>query len=99
MVSELESEVATLLGKPAAAFLPSGTMAQQITLRVHADRRRSCVVVFHPTCHVDVDEGRGYERLHGLIGRPAGNPSPVSATSSVTGTTACGPYRSMNRPW
>jgi threonine aldolase len=81
----LESEVAALLGKPAAAFLPSGTMAQQITLRVHADRRRSRVVVFHPTCHVDVDEGRGYERLHGLIGRPAGDPNRVLALDDLLG--------------
>ena len=39
VVDELETEIAGLLGKPAAAFFPSGTMAQQIALRVHADRR------------------------------------------------------------
>jgi len=73
VVAELLAEVATLPGKPAAAVLPSGTMAQQIALRVHADRRGSRVVVFHPACHVDLSEGKGYERLHGLVGRPAGN--------------------------
>jgi Beta-eliminating lyase len=52
-VTELEAEVASLLGKPAAAFLPSGTMAQQVTLRVHADARGRRVVLFHPTCHLD----------------------------------------------
>src|SRR6266536_864125 len=40
VVAELEAEIAGLLGKPAAAFLPSGTMAQQSVLRVHADRRQ-----------------------------------------------------------
>src|ERR1051325_9035989 len=39
VVAELEREVASILGKPAAVFVPSGTMAQQIALRVHADRR------------------------------------------------------------
>ena len=39
MVAELEAQVAELLGKPAAVFLPSGTMAQAATLRVHADAR------------------------------------------------------------
>jgi threonine aldolase len=73
VVAELEDEVATLLGKPAAAFLPSGTMAQQIALRVHADRRGTRTVVFHPTCHLDLFEGKGFERLHGLVGRPAGD--------------------------
>jgi len=71
-VTELESEIMLVLGKPAAVFLPSGTMAQQAVLRVHADRRDRRVVVFHPACHIDTHEGRGYERLHQLTGRPAG---------------------------
>ena len=39
VVAELEAEVAGLLGLPAAVYLPSGMMAQQAVLRVHADRR------------------------------------------------------------
>jgi threonine aldolase len=74
VVTELEEETASLLGKPAAVFLPSGTMGQQITLRVHADRSGLRTVLFHPMCHLDQHEGRGYERLHGLIGRPVGDP-------------------------
>lgn len=73
VVAELEDEIAGLLGKPAAAFLPSGTMAQQIALRVHADRRGRRSVVFHPTCHLDVHENDAYRRLHALTGRPAGS--------------------------
>jgi threonine aldolase len=73
VVEELEREVASVLGKPSAAFLPSGTMAQQIALRVHADRRGRRTILFHPTCHLDHFEGRGYERLHGLHGRPVGD--------------------------
>ena len=71
-VTELESEIMLVLGKPAAVFVPSGTMAQQAVLRVHADRRDRRVVVFHPACHIDTHEGRGYERLHQLAGRPVG---------------------------
>jgi threonine aldolase len=77
VVAELESHVADLLGKPAAAFFVSGTMAQQIALRIHADRRSTRTVVFHPTCHIDQHEGRAFERLHGLIGRPVGDPSRI----------------------
>ncbi|MGH2602982.1 MAG: threonine aldolase family protein, partial [Dehalococcoidia bacterium] len=73
VVAELEHEVASLLGMAAAVFLPSGTMAQQAALRVHADRRGRRTVVFHPTCHLDHHEGRAYQRLHGLLGRPAGD--------------------------
>ena len=71
-VTELEREIMLVLGKPAAVFVPSGTMAQQAVLRAHADRRQRRVVVFHPACHIDTHEGRGYERLHQLTGRPAG---------------------------
>jgi threonine aldolase len=75
VVAELEEEVAGVLGLPAAVYLPSGTMAQQSVLRVHADRRGRRTVVFHPECHLDRHEGRALERLHGLVGRPAGDRS------------------------
>ena len=72
-VAVLETEVRELLDKPAAAFMPSGTMAQQIALRVHADRRGRRVVAFHPTCHLELHEDKAYQRLHGLIGRTLGD--------------------------
>jgi threonine aldolase len=73
VVEELEAEVASLLGKQAAAFFVSGTMAQQVALRVHADARGRRVVLFHPTCHLELHEGGGYTRLHDLVGRPVGD--------------------------
>jgi threonine aldolase len=75
VVAELEGEVATLLGKPAAVFMPSGTMGQQAALRVHADHRSRRTVVFHPTCHLELHEGGAYRRLHRLVGRSAGDPN------------------------
>jgi threonine aldolase len=72
-VAALEAEVRELLGKPAAVFMPSGTMAQQIALRVHADRTGRRVVAFHPTCHLELHEDKAYQRLHGLIGRTVGD--------------------------
>jgi threonine aldolase len=74
IVAELEAEVCKVLGKPAAAFMPSGTMAQQIALRIHADRRNCRVVAFHPTCHLELHEDRAFERLHGLLGVTVGDP-------------------------
>jgi threonine aldolase len=73
VVAELEAEIARLLGKGAAVFLPSGTMAQQAVLRVHADHRQRRTVVFHPLCHLEQHEGQAYQRLHHLTGRPAGD--------------------------
>jgi threonine aldolase len=68
LIEEFEGEVAALLGKEAAVFLPSGTMAQQIALRIWADRRGSRNVAFHPTCHLEIHEQKGYQVLHGLHG-------------------------------
>jgi threonine aldolase len=66
LAERLEGRVAELLGKEAAFWMPSGTMAQQIALRIHARRTGRELVAFHPQCHVDVHEERGYEWLHGL---------------------------------
>ncbi len=76
-VTALEEQVAALLGKPAAVFLPSGTMAQAATLRMHADRRGSRTVLWHPFCHLARHEGQAYARLHQLIGREVGDPEAV----------------------
>ncbi|MEU2350147.1 beta-eliminating lyase-related protein [Modestobacter sp. NPDC049651] len=73
VVAELEGEVADLLELPAAVYLPSGVMAQQAALRVHADRRGRRTVVYHPQAHLEVHEGRALERLQGLVGRPTGH--------------------------
>jgi threonine aldolase len=72
VVAALEADVAELVGMPAAVYLPSGTMAQQAVLRVHAERRGRRTVLYHPMCHLDRHEGRALERLHGLVGRPVG---------------------------
>jgi len=84
VVAGLEAEVAGLLGKPAAVFLPSGTMAQQSVLRVHADLRQRRTVVFHPMCHLRTHEAEGYERLHGLTGRIAGEPDRLITVDDLT---------------
>jgi threonine aldolase len=84
VVTELEAEIAGLLGKPAAVFLPSGTMAQQCVLRVHADRRQRKTVIFHPMCHLDRHEGQAYQRLHGLTGRPAGDLDRLMTIDDLT---------------
>jgi len=84
VVTELEAEICDLLGKMAAAFFPSGTMAQQAVLRIHADRRQRRTVVFHPMCHLEQHEEQGYQRLHGLIGRPAGGRDRLLTLDDLT---------------
>src|SRR6187397_1505425 len=75
LIASFEQQIAELLGKPAAVFMPSGTMCQQIALRIWADRRGIRSVAFHPTCHLEIHEDKGYQLLHGLHGRLVGHPS------------------------
>src|SRR4051794_41151471 len=64
-VAQLETQVAELLGKPAAAFFPSGIMAQQSALRVWCDRSGSKRVAIPDTSHLLEHEDDGPRRLHG----------------------------------
>jgi threonine aldolase len=66
VVEGFERDVARMLGKEAAVFMPSGTMAQQIALRLWCDRAGSRRVAFHPTCHLELHEEHAYRELHGL---------------------------------
>jgi threonine aldolase len=84
-VGILEEEVRALLGMAAAVFMPSGTMIQQSALRIHADRRRSRVVGFHPTCHLELHEDKAYQRLHGLIGLPVGQRNSLITRADLEG--------------
>ena len=84
-VTTLETEVRELLGKPAAAFMPSGTMAQQIALRIHAERRGWKVVAFHPTSHLELWEDKAYQRLHGLVGRHVGDARELMTLADIEG--------------
>ena len=59
-------------------------MAQQSVLRVLADRRQRSTIVFHPMCHLDRHEGRAYQRLHGLAGRPAGDEDRLLTLGDLT---------------
>lgn len=83
----LEEQICELLGKPAAVFMPSGTMAQQIALRVHADARGIRSFAFHPTSHLELHEDKAYQRIHGLIGVPAGDGRTLLTLDDLTSIT------------
>lgn len=66
VVETLEKRVADLLGKEAAAFFPSGTMAQQVALRCWAGRTGNPVVALHPLSHPEVHERHALSTVSGL---------------------------------
>ncbi|MCI2420983.1 beta-eliminating lyase-related protein [Saccharopolyspora sp. K220] len=72
-VQRLEDRMATLLGKEAAVFMPTGAMASQVALRLHADIRTTRVIGFHPRAHIEVHERKGYAVVHQLIGKQLGD--------------------------
>jgi threonine aldolase len=61
-----ELEVADLLGMSDAVFMPSGTMAQQIALRIWCERSGRSTVAMHPTAHLETAEYLGYQVLHNI---------------------------------
>jgi threonine aldolase len=78
-LNAFESKIAKLLGKEAAVFMPSGTMAQQIALRIVADRSGRRTFAAHATSHVVIHEQAGYARLHDLSFAQVGSAiAPVS---------------------
>jgi threonine aldolase len=84
-VAALEEEVRVVLGKPAVVFMPSGTMAQQIAIRVHADKRGVRAFGFHPTAHLELHEDKAYQRVHGLVGVPIGDARRLLTIEDLSG--------------
>ncbi|MBW5421972.1 threonine aldolase [Streptomyces sp. BG9H] len=66
VVATLEERVARLLGKEAAVFFPTGTMAQQVALRCWAGRTGNATVALHPRAHPELHEGDAFTAVSGL---------------------------------
>ncbi|MDX1934696.1 MAG: GntG family PLP-dependent aldolase [Capsulimonadales bacterium] len=67
-VNELQNTAATLLGKEAALFLPSATMANQIAIRTLTEPGDE--VICHETAHIRLYEGGGPALLSGCLLAP-----------------------------
>src|SRR5262249_6599273 len=64
VVAELESRMATLLGKEAAVFMPTGTLANHLAIRLLARTGRRVLV--QQESHLYCDEGDSAQQLSGL---------------------------------
>ncbi len=82
-VNVLESEIAELMGKEAAVYMPSGTMAQQIALRIWSDRAQNKSVAFHPLCHLQIHEHMAYQELHHLEAVLLGEPDRLFTSEDL----------------
>lgn len=66
VVEALERRVAAVLGTEAAAFFPTGTMAQQVALRCWAARTGNPTVALHALAHPEVHERNAFREVAGL---------------------------------
>jgi len=82
-LEEFEARVAGELGKEAAVFLPSGTLAQLIALRVWCDAAHARTIAFHPTSHLEIHESRAYAMLHDLRALPIGSAQRLMTPEDV----------------
>jgi threonine aldolase len=58
--------------------MPSGTMAQQIALRIWCEHKRTFTVAMHPMAHPEFAEHSGYRFLHGIRRMQFGAPEFVA---------------------
>lgn len=71
-VTKLERQVAEMLGKEAALFVPSGTMGNQLGVRVHC--RPGDEFLCESQCHVYHYEQAAYAQLFGIATQPVETP-------------------------
>nr|WP_082683625.1 beta-eliminating lyase-related protein [Fictibacillus sp. FJAT-27399] len=64
VIKDFQEKMAEVLGKEDAVFFPSGTMAQQIALRIWCDEKGLKRVAYHPLCHLEIHEEDGLKELH-----------------------------------
>ncbi len=66
-VERLEQKVADLLGKETAVFMPSGTMTNQVALRLHC--RAGDEFICESGCHIFNYEQGAFAQLSGLVAK------------------------------
>jgi threonine aldolase len=82
-VNALQERVATLLGKEAALFLPSGTMCNAIGFRLHV-RPGGDEVILDRTSHPVRYEAGGPAAISGAMMRPVDGPGGIFTAEQVT---------------
>src|SRR6266446_4578854 len=89
VVAELEARMAALLGKEAAIFLPTGTLANHLAVRLLAQRGRR-ILVQHES-HLWNDEGDCATQLSGLTLMPLASGRATFTLAEVEAAVAGAP--------
>lgn len=64
IIEDFQEKFMKILGKESAFFFPSGTMAQQIALRLWSDEKKSLTIAYHPLAHLEIHEQDGLKEIH-----------------------------------
>jgi len=73
LIEDFEARIAALTGKAAAAFMPSGVMAQLVAIRIWTERAGLPRFGLHPTSHLILHEREAYQALFQLHGAVVGD--------------------------
>lgn len=82
-VRALQDRVADLLGKEAALYVPSGTMSNQLGVRVHCQPGDEFLC--EAGCHIYKYEQAGYAQLSGVAARPIEGQTGILRLEQLTG--------------
>ncbi|MCA9174894.1 MAG: low specificity L-threonine aldolase [Planctomycetales bacterium] len=83
-ILELQALTAELLGKEAAIFMPSGTMTNQIAVRIHC--KPGDEFLCESSCHIFNYEQGAFAQLSGVVGRTLPGDGGVLAPAQFHGT-------------
>ena len=89
VVTELERRSPRSSARRRRSFCPPGRWRSRRRCASTRTAGSSRSVVFHPMCHMETNEERGYQRLHGLFGIPAGpRDEPLSSATLAADSRA-----------
>jgi threonine aldolase len=88
LINSFENKVAALLGFERACFMPSGTTAQQIALKIYAEKSGSRSFAIHPTSHLELHEQHAYAHLCNLNSVIIGDRSRQLTARDIEDSTA-----------
>ncbi|MCH8063866.1 MAG: low specificity L-threonine aldolase, partial [Chloroflexi bacterium] len=81
-VNALQDRVADMLGKEAALFVPSGTMSNQLGVRVHCAPGDEFIC--EAGCHIYKYEQGAYAQLSGVAARPVEGQNGILRLAQLT---------------
>lgn len=87
--ARLEQDLATMFGKQAAMWCPTGTMAQGIAARIYAARSGRERILLHPSSHLLLHEEEGYRHAHHLSADVVGSWRGAITADMLDGEAAC----------